>query len=192
MVHSNDSVTIYLNGGNAARWQSGDIQHIAWISNEIRPSEHALRIGARTNQGSNYEALTGKITDVRLWNVSRSDAEIAANYNTSLSQPARTWWAGIASMKAMLRSTAASIQPRLPMAPTPAMQRLVRPFSASPRMAPVETTGMDQPDHWSRQWRWGISENAGNDVLAAKAGSSLSRQQWLPDLLEHHYWHLHQ
>ena len=55
--------------------------------------EHALRIGARTNHQNDYEELNGKITDVWLWNLSRSAAAIAENYN-KLIDPAQNGLVG--------------------------------------------------------------------------------------------------
>ena len=174
MVHSSDSVTIYLNGGNAAGGSQATFSTSPGYRNEIRPSEHALRIGARTNQGSNYEALTGKITDVRLWNVSRSDAEIAQNYN-GLIEPASTGlvgWYRFNESNAAINSSINS---------TKAADGIYTGNATAGEAVFSLSTDGTSGDNWDGSTliigrdngNWGISENA-NDVLAAKAGSSLS------------------
>ena len=115
----------------------------------------------------------GKITDVRLWDVSRSVAEIAANYNTVINPGSANLvgWYRFNDSNAAINSS------------TNATKSADGTYTGNASQGNAEfslSNSGSSGDNWDgstliigRDDAGGISEDA-NDQLAAKAGSSLS------------------
>ena len=174
LVHSSDNVTIYLNGGTAAGGSQATFTTSPGYRAEIRPSEHALRIGARTNHQNDYEELNGKITDVRLWNLSRSAAEITDNYN-KLIDPAQNGLVGYYRFASNASATNSSGFT------SKAEDGTYNGNAASSPAEFVSNGNGSNGNNWDGSTliigrdngAGGVSEDA-NDVLAANSGSNLS------------------
>ena len=75
----------YINGENCGAgsgWQGASLSRTSFLG----PSSHPLYIGGfnQLGWGYNNDNFIGKIADVRMWNIVRTPAEIAANYQKQL------------------------------------------------------------------------------------------------------------
>jgi hypothetical protein len=79
------SFVFYINGvncGAGSGWQGASLDRTAFLS----PSSNPLYVGGFNQLGWPYnnDNFIGKLADVRIWNVVRTPAEIAANYQKQL------------------------------------------------------------------------------------------------------------
>ena len=79
------SFVFYINGENCGAgsgWQGVSLSRTSFLG----PSSHPLYVGGFNQLGWSYnnDNFIGKLADVRMWNVVRTPAEIAANYQKQL------------------------------------------------------------------------------------------------------------
>ena len=82
---STGSFVFYINGencGGGSGWQGASLDRYSFLG----PSDYPLYIGGFNQMGWGYnnDNFIGKIADVRMWNIVRTPAEIAANYQKQL------------------------------------------------------------------------------------------------------------